>query len=290
LFAISDSFLSVQSASLVKELINACRSAQEAVRQQCVNNRIVFDQKVAVSGELEVFSSADLAAENAIFEYLKNSPITSNYQLIGEESLYDGQLPDTFIAIDPIDGTLNFKNRGISAGAEWAHLIGVVERTRLRCGVIYLPCIEENNLIFGQVDDQVISASSVTGHSEIVTPFSLRSGSSAKEKVVFANGPWLGTEEFKVIDRLRQRDWSLVECSCSATGFRQVINGEADCYLALTDRLWDAVAGASIVTALGGAIRVIRTGSEYNWSCLKEPLICGRSDSLVLRILADISN
>ena len=111
------------------EILASRSTLPESVRSQ--NRR---DFEVNLKTDHSPVTSADLAANAAIFETLKSSQI----QICSEEKIL-GESARTFWLIDPLDGTKDF----IEGSGEFCVCIALIEDGRPVLGVIYVPVTGE---------------------------------------------------------------------------------------------------------------------------------------------------
>ena len=111
------------------EILAAHSTLPESARNQ--NCR---DFEVNLKTDHSPVTSADLAANAAIFETLKNSQI----RICSEEKIL-GESARTFWLIDPLDGTKDF----IEGSGEFCVCIALIEDGRPVLGVIYVPVTGE---------------------------------------------------------------------------------------------------------------------------------------------------
>ena len=111
------------------DILASLSTLPESARSQ--NGR---DFEVNLKSDHSPVTSADLAANAAIFEMLKSSRI----QICSEEKIL-GEFARTFWLIDPLDGTKDF----IEGSGEFCVCIALIEDGRPVLGVIYVPVTGE---------------------------------------------------------------------------------------------------------------------------------------------------
>ena len=111
------------------DILAARSTLGESARNQNVSN---FEVNLKI--DHSPVTSADLAANAAIFETLKSSQI----QICSEEKIL-GESARTFWLIDPLDGTKDF----IEGSGEFCVCIALIESGRPVLGVIYVPVTGE---------------------------------------------------------------------------------------------------------------------------------------------------
>ena len=111
------------------DILAARSTLGESARNQNVSN---FEVNLKI--DHSPVTSADLAANAAIFETLKSSQI----QICSEEKIL-GESARTFWLIDPLDGTKDF----IEGSGEFCVCIALIEGGRPVLGVIYVPVTGE---------------------------------------------------------------------------------------------------------------------------------------------------
>ena len=108
--------------------------AARSTLPESARNKNASNFEVNLKTDSSPVTSADLAANAAIFETLKSSQI----QICSEEKIL-GESARTFWLIDPLDGTKDF----IEGSGEFCVCIALIEDGRPALGVIYLPVTGE---------------------------------------------------------------------------------------------------------------------------------------------------
>ena len=108
--------------------------ATRSTLSKIARNKNASNFEVNLKTDHSPVTSADLAANAAIFETLKSSqiPICSEEKILGESAR-------TFWLIDPLDGTKDF----IEGSGEFCVCIALIEDGRPALGVIYVPVTGE---------------------------------------------------------------------------------------------------------------------------------------------------
>lgn len=171
--------------------------------------------------------------------------------LVAEEEAAAGAAPsatgDTFLLVDPLDGTREF----VSRNADFTVNIALVDRGVPVVGVVYAPA--RHLLYKGR-----------PGHSEAVPtdPDHRASGSRAiavrpphRPPVVVASRSHCTAETEAYIARLGPVEWVSVGSSLK---FCLIASGEADLYPRLGPTMqWDTAAGDAVLRAAGGMTRTL---------------------------------
>ena len=193
---------------------------------------------------------ADIESENLIKEIIYSN---SEYQILAEESVKSSDsLGDIFWVIDPLDGTANF-NRDIPICCV---SIGLVKDMSPLLGVIY--DFNNNELYEGStsldialLNDKNISVSNISQKSEgiLITglPFNTDYSDESLSDMVIDMQSW---KKVRMIG-------SAAMASC------YIASGKAELYKEKGIYLWDIIAGAAIVEAAGGKIKILNMSDNF---------------------------
>ncbi len=191
-------------------------------------------------------TEADRGAEAIISERL--AAAAPGVPMIGEEAVYDGNIPDTgdtFFLVDPLDGTKEF----VKGGNDFTVNIGLVRGNAPVLGVIYLPA---TGLLFvGAVGSGAWRAAATGGVVGKRHPIRTRTAADGPLDIVAsASHRTPETEEFIS----RYRVGQLINRG-SSLKFCVVAEGKADLYPRMgTTMQWDTAAGDAILRAAGGRV------------------------------------
>lgn len=220
------------------ELDAAIRAAR-AAGQALVGQREQFGVLKAVGKDLK--SSADLAAERAIFEILDPLGIAT----LSEESRADASVLEAgrYWVVDPLDGTLNY-TRGLPL---FCVSIALVEQGQPVLGVIYEPL--SDRLYSGCVgagawcNGEPMSVADVADPGQAVLCTGFPSGRSydVESLTEFV----ASVRKFKKVRLL----------GSAALCLAFVAAGHVDAYCEDDIWLWDVAAGLALVQAAGGQVQ-----------------------------------
>ncbi len=234
--------------NLSKELKLAAKAAKDAGKLLLRNKKelnLLID-----SDPKDTKLKADLSSEDLIKEIIITN---SDYPILAEESgKSSDNLGDTFWVIDPLDGTANF-NRDIPICCV---SIGLVRKMKPLLGVIYDfnndDLYEGNNIKnTATLNKKRISVSSINKKSNgiLVTGLPLKtnySDNSLSEMIV------------------DMQSWKKVRMIGSAAiASCYIASGKAELYKEKGVYLWDIIAGASIVQAAGGRVKIENMNENF---------------------------
>lgn len=200
--------------------------------------------KIEIKDDKSPVTSADLAANRAIFDTLKfsNIPICSEEQILSTQS-------DTFWLIDPLDGTMDF----LQGNGEFCICIALIKQNRPVIGVIYLPVTSEIFFATSQSQTQKelykdgeFIREDLTTHKQ--NPNSVISGKRGKN--IMAN---------KIAHKLNLQ----IQGLSSAIKFCRIAQGISGIYLRYSPSyIWDNAAGDMIVSKSGAKMIDLASKSE----------------------------
>ncbi len=207
----------------------------------------IYESGVDVSqkGDGSPVTRADQKAEQLILAQL--STLLPAVPIIAEEEVSAGRIPpvsDTYILVDPLDGTREFINRN----GEFTVNIALIERGQPVCGVVYAPATSE---IFWNDGSASSRADVVENALTDIRPIAVRPKPSKGLKVL-ASRSHLSEETRSLIERLPVDE--LVSAG-SSLKFCRVASGEADFYPRLSPTMqWDTAAGDAVLRGAGGCV------------------------------------
>ena len=207
---------------------------------------------VATKADGSPVTQADLFAEKIIRERLGLA--APDLLVVGEEGgLPEGDqpLPQTFVLVDPLDGTRDY----LAGSSEYTVNIALIERERAVTGVIYAPAL--GRLFVGspagawEISVGASTAPSVELFSLPRKPIHVRPVSEGGPLALESRShPNPATEAALALLRPTARS-----SIGSSLKFALIAAGEADLYprgISLNE--WDIAAGDAVLTAAGGAV------------------------------------
>tara|TARA_B100000945_G_scaffold145961_1_gene116899 strand:+ start:25 stop:774 length:750 start_codon:yes stop_codon:yes gene_type:complete len=234
--------------NLNKELELAEKAAREAGKLLLKNKKelnLLID-----SDPKDTKLKADVSSENLIKEIITAN---SNYPILAEESgKSSDDLGDIFWVVDPLDGTANF-NRDIPICCV---SIGLVKKMKPLLGVIYDfnndDLYEGNNIKnSATLNKKDISVSNINKKSDgiLVTglPFNTNYSDNSLNEMIVDMQSW---KKVRMIG-------SAAIASC------YIASGKAELYKEKGVYLWDIIAGASIVQAAGGRVKIENMNENF---------------------------
>lgn len=196
-------------------------------------------------------TEADDAAEGIILEGLAH--LLPGVVVVSEEAASSPaaalQVPDTFVLVDPLDGTREF----IDGRDEFTVNIAVIQNGRPVCGIVGAPAL-----------DTIWRGAMNAGSERLHLP----SGATAKDAKEISplrtsrhhGGPWRAMVSRSHLDPATE-NWlsrfaavERMDCG-SSVKFCRIAEGRADVYprLGRTSE-WDIAAGDAVLSAAGGAV------------------------------------
>ncbi len=128
--------MSFNKSRQLQVALNAAQSASQII-QSYAKSGFPKETKVVDGTQLGLVTKADLAAEEAIVESIRDS--FPDHAFLAEEAYADTVVAENLWIIDPIDGTNNFAH-GIP---HYSVSIAYYESGQAQCGVIANPATEE---------------------------------------------------------------------------------------------------------------------------------------------------
>ena len=190
-------------------------------------------------------TAADEAAEAVILAGLGRA--APGWPVVAEEEVAAGRVPpacETFILVDPLDGTKEF----ISRNGEFTVNIAIVERGVPVCGVVYAPAL---GLLYGGDPEGAFVATVTDGVPGPKRPIGVREP-GADGLVVVASRSHMNDETRAFLERFRVASFASAGSSLKLC---RVATGEADLYPRLGRTMeWDIAAGDAVLRAAGGGV------------------------------------
>ena len=204
-------------------------------------------------------TNADKAADTIIYQGLKEA--FPDVDLVTEEKLESHYLKtDTFILVDPLDGTKEFINKT----GEFTVNIAYIQNGSPTHGVVYAPAIERLfSTDHNKKSYESVKLSTKTG--QMVNKPLRVSAPNANALTVVASKSHINLETKDYIAR-----YSISNCknAGSSLKFCLIASGEADFYPRLGRTMeWDTAAGHAILVGAGGYVTNLLT---------KKPLYYGK--------------
>jgi len=200
-------------------------------------------------------TEADLAADRIIVAGLEAA--FPDIAIVTEEraSSHEGERPERFFLIDPLDGTKEFVKRG----GDFTVNIALIDKGVPVRGVVFAPALER---MFWTTDDGQAMLQEGDEAARAITVS--KPDNSALRIVASKSHKNSETEEF--ISRYAVSDY---KSAGSSLKFCLVATGEADLYPRLGPTMeWDTGAGDAVLRAAGGFVERMEGG----------PLLYGKSD------------
>ena len=191
-------------------------------------------------------TAADKAADAIISAGLRDT--FSDVMLVTEEQAATHSAQgDTFLIVDPLDGTKEFIHRR----GDFTVNIALVEDGKPTRGVVYAPA--KNRMFFTQADGTSVEEAGPFAKDQIgsVTPISVSASDNAALLVVASKSHRdQATDDY--INKYEVKD---MKSAGSSLKFCLVATGEADLYPRLGRTMeWDTAAGHAVLNGAGGAV------------------------------------
>lgn len=213
-------------------------------------------------------TEADTRAEVIILEGLKQA--CPEIPVIAEEAMSRGEQPDigeTFILVDPLDGTREFKNRN----GEFTVNIGLIENGSPIAGVVYAPAIKR--LYVGDKTGGYFQELEPGEPISQDTLKPLKTRDYPKEGLIaIASRSHLDPETKAFLKKLKIHEKI---SAGSSLKFCRVAEGAADIYPRFAPTMeWDTAAGQAVLEAAGGQV-LTPTGSKFHYRKLDKDFLNG---------------
>ena len=211
-------------------------------------NNLNSDLKILNNEGRDLKLQIDQDTEGLIKNYIKSR---SDLPILAEESGFSEELGESFWVVDPLDGTSNFlRNIPISCVS-----IALIHQSIPVLGVIN--DFNNNHLYFAHREMQAymntvkISVSDIASKSEgtLVTGIPAKKNYSDKEFYKMVS-------DFQTWKKVR-----MIGSAAMASVY--VASGKADAYSESGIFLWDIAAGAAIVKAAGGKVKISHTNKDF---------------------------
>ncbi|MBR8463288.1 3'(2'),5'-bisphosphate nucleotidase CysQ [Campylobacter sp. faydin G-24] len=225
----------------MKDLLNLAKIAAISAGKQILKH--YDDFTIKIKSDKSPLTSADIAANKAIFETLS----TSNIPICSEEQiLSNDKKVDEFWLVDPLDGTKEF----VARNGEFCVCIALIKLGRPLLGVIFIPKTNElfyadKNGVFKEILDSNFSSKyTIDLKQNIQDNDTIYVGNYGKNKVT------------KLI--ANELCFSLTHIG-SAIKFTRVCENGGIYVRFSPSHIWDNAAGDALVSFLGGCVIDINT-------------------------------
>ncbi|WP_146347723.1 3'(2'),5'-bisphosphate nucleotidase CysQ [Falsiphaeobacter marinintestinus] len=204
------------------------------------------DFDVKVKSDDSPVTEADEAADAIISAGLRAA--FPDVTLVTEEqSDSHSEMADTFLIVDPLDGTKEFINRR----GDFTVNIALVENGVPTRGVVYAPA--KNRMFFTQADGQTVEETGAFDPATVgdVAPISVADSDNAALMVVASKSHRdQATDDY--INKYAVKD---MKSAGSSLKFCLIATGEADIYPRLGRTMeWDTAAGHAVLLGAGGQV------------------------------------
>ncbi|MEO8812110.1 MAG: inositol monophosphatase family protein [Caulobacteraceae bacterium] len=233
--------------TLVKVMIEAARKAGRALARDFGE---VAELQVSRKGAADYVSSADLKAEQTLFEELLRA--RPGYGFLGEErGMIEGTDKTHTWIVDPLDGTTNF----LHAMPHFAINIALMREGQAVAGVTYNPA--NADLFWTE-----------RGRGAYLNDRRLRVAARTRfEEAVFATGiPFLGHGQhgrfLKELHQISQRVSGVRRFGAAALDLAWVAAGRFDGFWERDLGAWDMAAGLLMVAEAGGVVTDADGGAD----------------------------
>ena len=202
--------------------------------------------EVKVKSDDSPVTAADEAADALISAGLRSA--FPDLMLVTEEQSESHKARgDTFLIVDPLDGTKEFIHRR----GDFTVNIALVEKGMPTRGVVYAPA--KNRMFFTQADGQTVEETGVFAKDKIgaVTPISVSNADNSALMVVASKSHRdQATDDY--INKYAVKD---MKSAGSSLKFCLIATGEADVYPRLGRTMeWDTAAGHAVLLGAGGDV------------------------------------
>jgi myo-inositol-1(or 4)-monophosphatase len=231
---------------LLNIAVRAARRAGEIIVRSLVR---LESLEVSTKGRNDYVSDVDRAAEREIIAIIRHH--YPEHAILAEESGASGE-NDTLWIIDPLDGTTNF----LHGFPVFAVSIGVQQRGRLECGVVYDPMRQE---IFtatrgagAHLENRRIRVSKQRGleGALLATGFPFRDNERNADAYL------------AMFRALMLQTAGIRRPGAAALDLAYVAAGRVDGFWEISLKPWDTAAGTLLVQEAGGMIGTL-SGGEY---------------------------
>lgn len=208
-------------------------------------------RQINFEDDSDVKLQADLDSEHLIRKVLGER---TGLPVIGEEEGGDSSLLSTnsyFWVVDPLDGTYNY----LRSQPQTCVSIGLMQGSQFIAGVIY--DFNRNELYSGSIDKHL------SINNEVITPRWADTINQACLMTGFPARMDCGPEALKHFVDQVHRFKKVRMIGSAAIALATVASGRADAYNEDSICLWDIAAGAALVVAAGGYIKLEPTKNPF---------------------------
>jgi len=246
----NNQILNVMIASAAEGVKAANRVAQDM--------GVISEEKTNIYGEQELVTNGDLQANQCMLSCLEPLllPIITEEVQHNQTAVVESE---RFITVDPIDGTLEYKN----GGTGWGSLVGLVEHGLPMAGVIQH---SGGGLIVADAEKGcVVDGQSVSLHSE------------GDHVLVAPLGPWTPDVIHRIVELLvSEYGYKLVTANSTVEATHLFFQCDAALWVGGAEKIWDSTAPTAAVLAAGGRVR-LTSGHQPTWNQLSTPMMYARN-------------
>lgn len=221
---------------------------------------------------------ADIESEKIILQTIQNNPDLKNHQIVAEESGGISTDSEYQWLIDPIDGTILFKN----GGTEFGISIGVFKDGKPIIGVIAFP--SEQTLLVSQKEK---GAKLLSFEGKEILAIQKAADEPVPDDRLFIGadtGYAKRKEMYAVIGNISDKVNYMVTYASAVFSAYRLVTGSLHGYIHSSITPYDIGAAASIISECGGVITDIH-GGPFDWSKKESSLLMARTPALHRQIL-----
>lgn len=225
-----------------------------------LQKNISFEKKDAD----QIVSEADLVVQEQLSKVL--ATLFPDLPLYAEEGAAAAPPSETYLTLDPIDGTANY----IAAAKEWGITVAAVIDGSPFAGATFLPA---KKTLYSAIEGQ--------GCKRNGKLFHLPTKASLPECLVGVElGRFLPQKHMPVIDRLRQQSQILRNAGCSVANTADLLSGVTGAFLHIEGgKVWDHAAAAVLVREAGGIVSS-PSGGELRWDTMMLPALFSQNETI----------
>ncbi len=261
---------------MLQQLIEIANSAGEVLlnMQTQVRSDIRHNDGIIAKGRGDFATNADLEAEKII--KAKLNQLYPDIPIVAEESNLLSVLPNTYITVDPLDGTIIY-SRGAS---EWGTSICLIENGSPKCGVVRFPRLG-------------ITLTTRQGQGSFINDDKVKLQSEMDEsKFILAMDIFYKTDSKEILDFLLpliKSERVLISRSqgCAVGSTLSLLKGEVDAYYCGRAKVWDIATCHLAVQEAGGSVGATLE-ETFDWSNLQKGQVFA-SDSKLASELARLA-
>jgi myo-inositol-1(or 4)-monophosphatase len=232
----------------IEKELNIAKKAALTAGEMLLNQKGALNNSI-FSSDRDIKLEADIAAENVIKEIIKDE---SSFPILAEESGKSADnLGNIFWAVDPLDGTANYK-RNIPLCCV---SIALVRDLKPVIGVIY--DFNNDEIYEGTKKNKALMNKKLINVSDI----------AKKNKAILVTGLPNATDysDNAMLAMVKDfQSWRKVRMIGSAAiASCYIASAKADVYKEFGTYLWDVAAGAAIVNAAGGKAEITNYRENY---------------------------